>query len=290
MGGGYYEREVETASTSAGYSAAADVVFQGKTSMDPQLCPKGRALTCATEDAIVVAIDVTGSMGMFPRIMFDKLPMFYGQIMMQGYLKNPSISFAAIGDVDCDRAPLQVTEFSQGAAIDDQIGRIWVEGGGGDAPESYEYAAYYYNRTKFTNLTDKAFFFITGDEVCKHVTPEKAHKFLGDDIKQAPTNKEIFKELRKRFHVFFLCKCGGEIPRKVLDCWAPLVGEEHILPLVDPKACVDTMLGAIAVASQSRTIDAYVKDMRDRGQSEERVAEVTRTLERVAAAAAAAQK
>lgn len=42
------------------------------------------------------------------------MPMFYGQIKMQNYIKDPEISFCAIGDATCDSAPLQVTGFGQG--------------------------------------------------------------------------------------------------------------------------------------------------------------------------------
>jgi hypothetical protein len=35
--------------------------------------------------------------------------MFYGQIKMKNYLKDPAISFCAIGDATSDKAALQVT-------------------------------------------------------------------------------------------------------------------------------------------------------------------------------------
>ena len=44
--------------------------------------------------------------------------MFYGQIMMQNYLSDTAISFCAIGDLNSDEAPLQVTNFGQGKEID----------------------------------------------------------------------------------------------------------------------------------------------------------------------------
>jgi hypothetical protein len=88
-------------------------------------------MTSRAKNPIVVAVDVTGSMGNFPKVIYDKLPMFYGQIMMQGYLEEPSISFAAIGDVHHDRAPLQVTPFAEGAEIDENHKKIGIENGGG---------------------------------------------------------------------------------------------------------------------------------------------------------------
>ncbi len=43
---------------------------------------------------------------MHNQIIYDKLPMFYGQIMMQKYLADPAVSFCAIGDHKHDKAPL----------------------------------------------------------------------------------------------------------------------------------------------------------------------------------------
>ena len=34
----------------------------------------------------------------WPAVIYDKLPMFYGQIMMQDYLADPQISFAGVAD------------------------------------------------------------------------------------------------------------------------------------------------------------------------------------------------
>jgi len=44
--------------------------------------------------------------------------------MMQGYLSDPSISFCAIGDHTCDSAPLQITSFCQGKALDETLSKV----------------------------------------------------------------------------------------------------------------------------------------------------------------------
>ncbi len=74
-------------------------------------------LKCEHKEPIVVAIDVTGSMGDWSKVIiysfsyniqviYDKMPMFYGQIMLQGYLTDPALSICGIGDATCDYAPL----------------------------------------------------------------------------------------------------------------------------------------------------------------------------------------
>ena len=75
------------------------------------------------------------------------MPMFYGQIMIQGYLTDPALSVCGVGDATCDDAPLQIGEFGQGAELDQIISRLFLEkGGGGGGNESYELAAYFFDK------------------------------------------------------------------------------------------------------------------------------------------------
>ncbi len=38
-----------------------------------------------------------------------------------------------------------------------------------------------------------------------------------------------------------------------------------------PKACIDVMLGAIAMTAGVRTLETYIKDMHERGQDAGRI-------------------
>ena len=66
----------------------------------------------------------------------------------------------------------------------------------------------------------------------------------------------------------------------VRKAWEKALGEERILDIQNAKACVDIILGAIAITSGIRTLDEYVKDMIDRGQSKNRIEEVKASLEK----------
>jgi len=111
------------------------------------------------------------------------MPMFYGQILMKNYLPDPAISFCAIGDAYHDQAPLQVTRFGQGKEIDEQIAKMWLEGGGGPGhEESYEFSAYFYNHYVKLYNTQMAFFFVTGDEAFYDEPDPKVYlKALGEE-------------------------------------------------------------------------------------------------------------
>jgi len=64
----------------------------------------------------------------------------------------------------------------------------------------------------------------------------------------------------------------------ILKQWETALGQNHILPLVDPKGIVDVMLGVLAVHSRVITYEAYIADMKERGQTIDRIQEVEKAL------------
>jgi len=285
MGGGYYgEREVYSTTPNSGpYSTQAQEVMK-QTSLHPDCDPKKvTKLVCDAKTPIVISIDVTGSMGDWSKIIYDKLPMFYGQLIMKNYCEDPSLSFAAVGDLNCDEAPIQVTPFSQGAAIDSVLAKIWLEGGGGGQNyESYEMAAYFYGtRCEFT-VASKGYAFFTGDEgFYPAIIKQDLEKFLGEKAKAPISTETAFQGLQKFFTVFYLHKpyYDPEIDKNLTAKWKKLIGEENVLHLQDPKSVVDIMLGAISISSGSRNLQTYIQDMRERGQTEDRIHEVSNALD-----------
>ena len=234
MGGGYYDRDVGLTEVSVGGSGTAfteaAAAAMSRTTAHPDLFPRGRVLQCPNKSPIVVAMDVTRSRGNDSKMVYDKMPMLYGQIMMQGYLEDPAISFAAIGDASSgDRAPLQVCDFATGTDLDAWLTKLWLEeGGGGTGRESYELAAFYYARR--TELAgDRGFFFFTGDEgfypqltrdqIAQHLVGDAggagsavARRFEKLELgAQTVDARAAFTELAKKFHVFFI------YPRKDLE-------------------------------------------------------------------------
>jgi len=293
MGGGYYERDDSVPTNSyvndddIGSSSIPNTssnMVGVTSSLNPGMDPKRWAekkLVCNNIDPIVFALDVTGSMGSWTKIIYDKMPMFYGQIMMQKYLGDPSISFSAIGDSLYDKVPLQVSEFGQGKEIDQLISKMYLEGGGGgNTEESYELSAYFYtHQVGFTNA-NCPYFFLTGDEgFFSEVQSSVLEQVLGVKLeKKTYKGKDFWKELMKKYNVFFIKKEYYNDNNGTLQQWKDAVGDERILHITTPKACIDVMLVAIAITSGSRTLDEYVKDMKIREQTKERIDEVTKAL------------
>lgn len=285
MGGGYYDRDVYEDTTGVGYSSTSNTVIVTKklaTVMDPKRFEE-TVLKCNNEDPIVFALDMTGSMGDWSKIIYDKMPMFYGQIKQHDYLKDPAISICGIGDYTSDEAPLQVSEFSQGTDIDNLLKHLYLEGGGGGGyQESYELAAYFYNKQLEMTGHEFPFFFITGDEGFRDTIKTKyISKFLGIFEKTDINSSVVWKELMDRFNVF-LIKKPYDSPNEAIirKMWETALGEERVLDIQNAKACIDIILGAIALTSGKKTLKEYLKDMEDRGQIKNRREEVEASLEK----------
>lgn len=223
MGGGYYDGDVGERGRSNmtddrfnrnGY--IADPRHPERREVDPALNPKGVKRECRDSaehpktTPIVVAMDVTRSRGDDAKVVYGKLPMFIGQIIMRGYVSDPVISFAAIGDATSgDRAPIQVGQFESDNRLDEVLSKIWLEeGGGGTGQESYELMAYYYAKHSIIDSgkrNKKGFFFFIGDEgFYPKVAKDQIKVLIGDDVREDVDTRKIFAELQEKYHVFLL--------------------------------------------------------------------------------------
>src|ERR1700690_3760507 len=78
--------------------------------------------------AIILALDVTGSMGSIPHhLVKDGLPSVMEDIIKAG-IKDPQVLFLGIGDHECDNFPLQVSQFeSSDELLDKWLTTIYLE-------------------------------------------------------------------------------------------------------------------------------------------------------------------
>ncbi|MDQ7821292.1 MAG: hypothetical protein RDV48_00720 [Candidatus Eremiobacteraeota bacterium] len=288
MGGSCYDRDVFSTTSNRAFSDISDRAFS-TSNADESFLPKKkgerkcRDIDCFHRSPIACILDVTGSMGNWSKTIYDKLPLFFGEIEKQGYLPDPAISFAAVGDVYSDRAPLQICNFSQSKELDDFLSRIWLEGGGGGQYfESYELMAYFYLHHCILKKPEQSFMFICGDEgFYKEIDPKMVKEHFGDHIEKCDSRK-VIESLRKKFNVFLIHKPygagGSDTENKILRQWQEVLGE-RVLMLSDPKAIIDVMLGAVALTSKSRDLDSYLVDMKKRGQTSKRLNDVEKILE-----------
>jgi uncharacterized protein YfaP (DUF2135 family) len=209
MGGGAYCLDIAQETRSAP-APAFQRTQPERTTIHAALDPLGKRREVNNATPIVVALDVTRSRGDDTKLVYEKLPALMGQIELHGYIDNPGISFCAIGDATCDRAPLQGGQFEADNRLDQVLERVWIEeGGGGTGRESYELAAYFYSRTNCVRLAKgigkKGYFFFVGDEgFYPEIDRDQVRRLIGDELPDGMTSAEAFRLLQEKFHTFLL--------------------------------------------------------------------------------------
>jgi hypothetical protein len=227
-----------------------------------------------TSKAIAVLFDVTGSMGSIPVVLQKKLSNLMTLLIRKGYVDHPQILFGAIGDATCDRAPLQIGQFESGIEMDDDLGRMFLEGGGGgQQTESYELAAYFMARHTAIDCLEKrgekGYLFIIGDEqYYPSVKRREVGPIIGDRLQADISTQEIFAELWRKYEVFFLIPSGASNGANagIRQAWQKILGQ-NVLQLDDPTAVCETIALSIGLCEGKVDLADGIDDLRDLGVS-----------------------
>ena len=245
MGGGSYSTEARhVRATSMGYhTKSAQEIFS--TSMNNAMNPNGVTLRESRDSdehptslAIVLALDVTGSMGSIPHYLVKEgLPHIMDGIIQRG-IEHPQMLFMGIGDHEMDRAPLQIGQFeSSDELLDKWLTDLWLEGGGGgNRGESYMlawlFAGRYTSIDCWEKRQEKGFLFTVGDEPVLPEVPGAAIKaIMGEPQAANVTTAELLDEARKTYDVYHVHVRAGHngMKQDVMDGWKQLMGDNLII-------------------------------------------------------------
>lgn len=222
---------------------------------------------------IIVLTDVTGSMGSVPHELikngvgrlidglFETLP-----------VKDPQILFGGIGDIDCDRAPLQVTQFESDNRMVEQLADVYLEGrGGGNDSESYDlawyFAAYHTSTDSFNKRGKKGYLFTTGDEMFpRGFSQSQLRTVFGTDetiSKSNMTADEALAAAQESWEVFHLIIEQGSYFRQhrnsVTIDWREHMGRRAIL--VDNHEFLPEVITAILRVSEGENPETVLNDV-----------------------------
>lgn len=249
MGGGSFDMSsfcsyscsVGKAVDSSGYVTRGQVFKE--TRMDESMSPKNVIRECvnSTEHPntlpVILALDVTGSMGDACRRTAEALGPIMVNLLKEHKKDDIEFMVMGIGDLECDDAPLQVSQFESDVRIAKAIDKIYMEhGGGGNAYESYS-AAWLFglNQTKldcFDKQGKKGIIITMGDEPLNPTLPRnKVAYFLGEEAKaQADVDtKKLYAEASKKFDIFHIsvddwATSYSSYKRRIEDSFGQLLG------------------------------------------------------------------
>lgn len=208
---------------------------------------------------IIVALDVTGSMGEIAGIMArEKLGLLVEEILARKPVDDPHFMFMGVGDADAgDSAPLQVTQFEADIKIADQLKSIYLEGGGGgNHHESYNlpwyFAAYRTKTDAVEKGRRKGLLFTLGDEECPDTLHrESLQQVLGEKVQADISTVDLLKKVQEKYDVFHIIVEQGDYASRhkdaVLKSWTKVLGQQNVIRLSDYNKLAEVVVSAIEV-------------------------------------------
>ena len=232
-----YDYSTTTHSIVGDYSAQD--MFKSRR-IDAMLDPKNVRRECCDSDEhpdskpVILALDVTGSMG-------DgavKVAKSLNNIMENLYESVEDVEFMVmgIGDLYCDDAPIQASQFESDIRIAEQLDKIYFEGGGGgNGYESYTAAWYFglYNCELDCWKRGKKGTIITiGDEPLNpYLQKSELERVLGNiGHDTLIETDDLYKAVIKKYNVYHIALDDKSTSydwykHKIEDSWKPLIGE-----------------------------------------------------------------
>lgn len=223
MGSGNYHSDVRVAQEAVSTTRSSEQAFAysvrataGKAKgVHPDLSILNRVRECRNSadhpnaTPIAVWMDVTESRGKDAMAIYEQVPAFLGSLTVTGVVSSPQIMFCAVGDATVDKGPLQVGQFESDRRMDDNLGNIWMEkGGGGSGEESYELGAYVLARKTELDVTrrgGKGYAFFLGDEApYPTVSRDFVQTYIGDVLPSDVPTEDIFREVSAKYHPFLI--------------------------------------------------------------------------------------
>jgi hypothetical protein len=207
--------------------------------------------------AIIVGVDVTGSMGMLSDYFVKTgLGILFEEILDRKPVTDPHLMVMGIGDIEWDRAPIQMSQFESDITITKWLEKIYIEqGGGGNNFESYDLPYYMAaNKTSidcFEKRGKKGYLFTLGDENPPSKTSRRLiNEYIGDTPQEDVDFKTLIDQTSKMYNCYHIIVAEGSYARRRLDdvksAWAALLGQ-NVIVLTDHKKLSEVIVSIIQV-------------------------------------------
>jgi hypothetical protein len=264
MGGGTFDPGAYRTFTASTVGKTTDKIYTSR-GMNKTLDPLGVKIRESRDSVdnpnstpVIVGLDVTGSMGMLADVIArEGLGTLFTGILDRKPISDPHVMFMAIGDANCDSAPLQVSQFEADKRIIEQLTQIYLEhGGGGNSFESYNlpwyFSAFHTAHDSMEKRGKRGYLFTVGDEEAPHaLTKDQIKRFIGDDTEAELSPLDTLQLAQRLYDVYHVIIEEGSHARahmsNVVNSWDKLLGQ-RVIRLADHKKLAETIVSAIEVA------------------------------------------
>lgn len=188
---------------------------------------------------VILALDVTGSMGDASMKVAQKLNDIMTDIYEDGSIKDIEFCVMGIGDLAYDDAPIQISQFESDIRIAEQLDALYFEaGGGGNKYESY--TAAWYMGVRHCDLDcwkrgKKGIIITMGDELPNPYLYKNGLVYVTDDkVQDNIETKDLIDEVKEKYNIYHISVKDNSSSydwnnhNGVLDkAWKELLGDHY---------------------------------------------------------------
>lgn len=213
---------------------------------------------------VILALDLTGSMGGA----CVKTAQSLNKIMTMLYEKFTDIEFLimGVGDLECDRAPVQVSQFESDVRIAEHTDKLYMEhGGGGNGYESYT-AAWYFG-LKHTKLDcwkrgKKGIIITMGDEPLNPILyKHQINNVFGDTVEANVKTETLYKDAVEKFDIYHIAVNDPEdsyswYDTRINSTFSPILGNRLKVSTIErlPMTIVECIEDSVNGGAQTETV------------------------------------
>lgn len=200
---------------------------------------------------VILALDVTGSMGDTAVEVAKNINVVMTK--MYNEIKDVEFMIMGIGDLACDDAPIQISQFESDIRIAEQLDKVYFEfGGGGNTYESYT-AAWYMGarhcKLDCWNRGKKGIIITMGDEQLNPYLPKRTLSMAtGDDLQADIETKDLYEEASQKFDIYHIdVDHRWNTDSGIARTWKKYLDDDHFKS-VKINAVTDTIIEMILKA------------------------------------------
>ena len=284
MGSGTWTACAYDTYTKATYNVSAEAIsatnfttqnFYRSRSLADVLNAKGKIRECLDSDEhpnsypIILALDVTGSMGSAATEAGKKLGEIMSSIYANDTITDPEFCVMAIGDLAYDYAPIQMSQFESDVRIAEQLDKVYFEGGGGgNSYESYTMAWYMGLRHAKLDCWErnaKGLIITLGDEQINPYLPKNGiQNYAGDTIQADIETNDLYKEVCEKYDVYHISVNDTRSSYRwnnqqdaVDKSWINVIGEDHYR-VSNLENLADTIISIITEHAVERVNNPFI--------------------------------
>lgn len=225
------------------------------------------------ENGIAVPVktefDGTASMGENVEKCFYELGTTFD---MLGFLRsraNVQMASAIVQDVDDSYPVAQMTQFESDNRIAEQLRLLLSANNGGDAIEDYDLGLLYTMLAVEADIYDhyglKGYYMVVGDQRGRGlVDPRTAQHHLGHSIQSPLRTSEIARQLKERWHLYYLqVERGGQPATRDSSSkwWEEVIGMNNVVYVPHQDLIAETQAGLIYLLENANVSQTELVEM-----------------------------